>query len=445
MSHELYVQALSAMFLFWNSVRILTYLPTIGKLLAREADMRSHSLLSWGCWALSNGTFALMLLEMSQGIPNGMFWMNLANTLMCVVVSLIILFRRFPLLQGSLSKVYRNVTRSGSKPGNAFAQPGLLHLGERSLAGWANFGGHPVPARPPARSGRLVRWIAPASVLAFGAAGAVTYDLWSGHDPPTSVESNAGARQASGTIKPAAATPPVSSSAQALPATSVPARPTAMARAEPAQPAPSTSPVRHATPSRGVAPPHMAATGRAGKAGGAAAQNRGHWASHFMANVRRALGLNRPASPKRPPPSSGHDATARSAPEHGATLARAESDRLVPSPPFDHGGTPHRDFPVARPAAGWPGSPDDFATQDRRRSAQQVPVDEARPGVVVEAAPIVYWAPPPVYQAPPVAYAQAPVVYGRAYEADDWNRRQWHDNGWHKGWKHRQHDDDEND
>ncbi len=32
MSYELYVQALSAMFLFWNGARILTYIPTIGKL-----------------------------------------------------------------------------------------------------------------------------------------------------------------------------------------------------------------------------------------------------------------------------------------------------------------------------------------------------------------------------------------------------------------------------
>src|SRR5689334_10992471 len=89
MSHELYVQALSAMFLFWNGARVLTYLPTIGKLLARETDVRSYSLLSWGSWVLSNGTFALMLLEMSRGVPNQMFWMNVANTLMCLVVSFI--------------------------------------------------------------------------------------------------------------------------------------------------------------------------------------------------------------------------------------------------------------------------------------------------------------------------------------------------------------------
>src|SRR5258708_39627775 len=69
MSHELYAPALTAMFLFWNVARIFTYLPTIARLLTRETDVRSYSLLTWASWVLSNGTFALMLLEMSRGRP----------------------------------------------------------------------------------------------------------------------------------------------------------------------------------------------------------------------------------------------------------------------------------------------------------------------------------------------------------------------------------------
>jgi len=319
MSHELYIRALSAMFLFWNGARILTYLPTIGKLLAREADMRSHSLLSWGCWALSNGTFALVLLEMSRGIPNGMFWVNLANTLMCVIVSLIILFRRFPRLHTSVSKVYRNIRRNEWKPDALSGQPALLHLGGRSLAGGA-ISVDPVATIAPTRLGRLALWVALASVVAFGTAGAVTYDLWPGHDQSAGVESNA-------------------SSAR------------------------------------------------------------------------------------------------------GTAVGRAEIIRRVPSPPFDHGGAQPRNFPAPSVATVWPGSGDDFAKQNRRRSVQQVPVDEVRAGVVVEAAPVVYAAPPGVYEGPPLVYAQAPVAYGRGYEGEYWDRRQWHDNGRHKGWKHRQHDD----
>ncbi|BFG81694.1 hypothetical protein PTKU46_97280 [Paraburkholderia terrae] len=39
-------------------------------------------------------------------------------------------------------------------------------------------------------------------------------------------------------------------------------------------------------------------------------------------------------------------------------------------------------------------------------------------------------------------YAQAPDAYGRGYEGEYRDRRQWHDNGLHKGWKHHQHEED---
>ncbi|TKC87852.1 hypothetical protein FAZ69_16415 [Trinickia terrae] len=143
MSHELYVQVLSAMFLFWNGARVLTYLPTIGKLLARDADVRSYSLLSWGSWVLGNGTFALMLLEMSRGVPNQMFWMNVANTLMCLVVTFIIVHRRFRWLQACV------MGASTSK----------------------------------ARIGRVVLWGTPASLLVAGLAVAVAQGLGLGHEP----------------------------------------------------------------------------------------------------------------------------------------------------------------------------------------------------------------------------------------------------------------------
>jgi len=167
MSHELYVQALSAMFLFWNGARVLTYLPTIGKLVAREADVRSYSLLSWGSWALSNGTFALMLLEMSRGIPNQMFWMNLANMLMCLVVSFIIIFRRFPWLHTRVNDVYRTIRRNDSKRAAMPKQAELPHSGARSPDA------DPVPTAPPARFGRLALWVASASALAAGVVGTV--------------------------------------------------------------------------------------------------------------------------------------------------------------------------------------------------------------------------------------------------------------------------------
>ncbi|HVI40843.1 MAG TPA: hypothetical protein VM577_09300 [Anaerovoracaceae bacterium] len=79
------------MFLFWNSVRIFTYVPTIMKLLKKDADVRSYSLATWGSWVLSNLTFALMLLENNHGVPDKMFLINMGNTVMCLATSLIIM------------------------------------------------------------------------------------------------------------------------------------------------------------------------------------------------------------------------------------------------------------------------------------------------------------------------------------------------------------------
>jgi len=91
MYHTLYVQVLTVMFLFWNSVRIFTYIPTIMKLLKKDADVRSYSLATWGSWVLSNLTFALMLLENNHGIPDKMFIINMGNTVMCFATCLIIM------------------------------------------------------------------------------------------------------------------------------------------------------------------------------------------------------------------------------------------------------------------------------------------------------------------------------------------------------------------
>ncbi|WP_206997127.1 hypothetical protein [Trinickia mobilis] len=175
MSHELYVQALSAMFLFWNGARVLTYLPTIGKLLARETDVRSYSLLSWGSWVLSNGTFALMLLEMSRGVPTQMFWMNVANTLMCLVVSFIIVHRRFLKLRACVN----------------------------------------APGEPQVKRGRIVLWGATTGILAIGLASAVAFGVRAGQDQGNPVTTQASTREAletEGSVASTRSTPSAASS-----------------------------------------------------------------------------------------------------------------------------------------------------------------------------------------------------------------------------------------
>jgi hypothetical protein len=47
MGHDLYMNILTGMFLFWNAARVLTYVPTIVRLVCAPTDARSHSLLTW--------------------------------------------------------------------------------------------------------------------------------------------------------------------------------------------------------------------------------------------------------------------------------------------------------------------------------------------------------------------------------------------------------------
>ena len=78
------------MFLFWSSVRILTYVPTIMKLLDPRATARDYSLATWASWMMSNGTFGLYLYEVSGRELNSMVLVNAGNTLMCLITSILI-------------------------------------------------------------------------------------------------------------------------------------------------------------------------------------------------------------------------------------------------------------------------------------------------------------------------------------------------------------------
>jgi hypothetical protein len=83
--NSLYLSLLSAMFVFSNSVRILTYVPTILKLKRPGASAKDYSLATWASWVFSNGFFALYLWEQSQRDLNAMVVLNCGNTLMCLV------------------------------------------------------------------------------------------------------------------------------------------------------------------------------------------------------------------------------------------------------------------------------------------------------------------------------------------------------------------------
>jgi hypothetical protein len=89
--HEVYVTAITWGYVFWNTVRILTYIPTLLMLLKPDASARYYSLATWGSWVLSNGTLALYLFEQSGREFNALVLLNAGNTIMCLVTCALIL------------------------------------------------------------------------------------------------------------------------------------------------------------------------------------------------------------------------------------------------------------------------------------------------------------------------------------------------------------------
>src|SRR5688572_26480934 len=57
-----YLRLLTWAFTFFNSVRILAYMPTIWTL-AQSGDSSQHSLWTWGTWFFANVTMGLWLIE----------------------------------------------------------------------------------------------------------------------------------------------------------------------------------------------------------------------------------------------------------------------------------------------------------------------------------------------------------------------------------------------
>lgn len=86
----IYSGFLSVMFLFWNGVRIFTYVPTIRKLMRPDASAQDYSLCTWASWVFSNGFFALYLWEQSNREVNSMVLLNVGNTVMCLITSCLI-------------------------------------------------------------------------------------------------------------------------------------------------------------------------------------------------------------------------------------------------------------------------------------------------------------------------------------------------------------------
>ncbi len=74
----------------FNVARIITYLPTIRLLLKPGCRGDGQSLATWMMWIAANSTMALHLYIATNYHMTDLVWINVCNTIMCVVCAVLI-------------------------------------------------------------------------------------------------------------------------------------------------------------------------------------------------------------------------------------------------------------------------------------------------------------------------------------------------------------------
>ncbi len=92
-ARERYLALLGWSFTLFNSVRVLTYLPTIWAIQA-SGDSSQHSLITWLTWTGANATMAAWLYEQSGQRPSRAVWVSAGNAAMCAATTALILWQR---------------------------------------------------------------------------------------------------------------------------------------------------------------------------------------------------------------------------------------------------------------------------------------------------------------------------------------------------------------
>jgi hypothetical protein len=90
---QAYLMALTWAFTFFNSVRVMAYLPTLWAIHA-SGDSSQHSLWTWCTWLGANATMAAWLYEHNGQRVNRAVVVNIGNATMCALtVGLIVAYR----------------------------------------------------------------------------------------------------------------------------------------------------------------------------------------------------------------------------------------------------------------------------------------------------------------------------------------------------------------
>ena len=92
-SRSLYLLFLTWTFTAFNSIRILGYLPTVLAII-ESSNSSQHSMLTWITWLGANSTMAAWLYENNGRRMSKAVAVNVGNTTMCLVTTLVIVYYR---------------------------------------------------------------------------------------------------------------------------------------------------------------------------------------------------------------------------------------------------------------------------------------------------------------------------------------------------------------
>lgn len=92
-ARQRYLLLLGWAFTLLNSVRVLTYLPTMWAIQA-SGDSAQHSVITWLTWAGANLTMAAWLYEQAGQRLNRAVMVNIGNAAMCLATTALIVWHR---------------------------------------------------------------------------------------------------------------------------------------------------------------------------------------------------------------------------------------------------------------------------------------------------------------------------------------------------------------
>lgn len=92
-AREVYLALLTWAFTLFNSVRVLSYLPTLWAI-HQSGDSSQHSLVTWLTWLGANVTMALWLYEHNGQRCDRAVMVNVGNAVMCLATSVLIGWHR---------------------------------------------------------------------------------------------------------------------------------------------------------------------------------------------------------------------------------------------------------------------------------------------------------------------------------------------------------------